>query len=184
LEEIPFKQASFNSPASSDEKAPMPATVEEEEETPPELEFSFSLSDTPGSAGHPLAHTPWMVAVGSQPVGMDLLPPESVLAKGETDANGDIQFDAEQKKAINEAYKKRPGGLWLLSPTGSVRIEVTTESPDWSDEEKLQHALLAANFCSDIPRSGSEHAEELSRIAQDAFELSDHNELYSKLPNK
>jgi type VI secretion system secreted protein VgrG len=184
LEEIPFKQASFNSPASSDEKAPMPATVEEEEETPPELEFSFSLSDTPGSAGHPLAHTPWMVAVGSKPVGMDLLPPEAVLAKGETDANGDIQFDAEQKKAINEAYKKRPGGLWLLSPTGSVRIEVTTESPDWSDEEKLQHALLAANFCSDIPRSGGEHAEELSRIAQDAFELSDANELYSKLPDK
>ncbi|MEJ2694268.1 MAG: type VI secretion system tip protein TssI/VgrG, partial [Candidatus Thiodiazotropha sp.] len=184
LEEIPFKRAAFNRPAGGMEGAERSQGPEDEEETPPELEFAFSLSDTPGSAGHPLAHTPWMVAVGNKPVGMDLLPPESVLAKGETDANGDIQFDAEQKKAINEAYKKRPGGLWLLSPTGSVRIEVTTESPDWSDEEKLQHALLAADFCSDIPGSGSDNAEELSRVAQDAFELSDANELYSKLPDK
>jgi hypothetical protein len=182
LEKIPFSRAAVTHTAIPQEG--YSAQNQDEEEPPPELEFAFCLSDTPDPAGHVLAHVPWMVTTGRKPDGMDLVPPELVLAKGETDANGEIQFDGEQKKAITEAYSKRPEALWLLYPGSCVRIEATTESLDWSDEEKLHHALLAADFCSELPRSGSDNAAELTRVAQDAYELSDAEELYSKLPDK
>jgi len=116
-----------------------------------ELDFSFVLTDVPGSAGHPLAHAPWKLARSQQaPEGLAWIDDGQVIAAGESDQAGRICMDAAQKKALAEAYCRHPNEVWLAYPGHAVKVSVNQEQGDWSPDEKLLQAMSAADFSEDV----------------------------------
>ena len=110
------------------------------------LKFMLRLADTPGLKGHALAHTPWKIAHGAQPDGMDFIDEDKLVAQGKTDASGNIKLSDEEEKKLAAVYASNPDHTWIVYPGHSVRLNVETESPDWNDKEKLFHAMQAADF--------------------------------------
>ncbi|EZP37314.1 type VI secretion system Vgr family protein [Janthinobacterium lividum] len=110
------------------------------------LKFLLRLADTPGLKGHALAHTPWKIAHGAQPDGMDFIDDDKLVAQGKTDASGNIKLSDAEEEKLAAVYASNPDHTWIVYPGHSVRLNVETESPDWSDKEKLFHAMQAADF--------------------------------------
>jgi uncharacterized protein involved in type VI secretion and phage assembly len=110
------------------------------------LKFMLRLADTPGLKGHALAHTPWKITHGAQPDGMDFIDDDKLVAQGKTDASGNIKLSDAEEEKLAAVYASNPDHTWIVYPGHSVRLNVETESPDWTDKEKLFHAMQAADF--------------------------------------
>ncbi|MGX9713662.1 type VI secretion system Vgr family protein [Janthinobacterium lividum] len=110
------------------------------------LKFLLRLADTPGLKGHALAHTPWKITHGAQPDGMDFIDDDKLVAQGKTDASGNIRLSDAEEEKLAAVYASNPDHTWIVYPGHSVRLNVETESPDWTDKEKLFHAMQAADF--------------------------------------
>jgi hypothetical protein len=81
-----------------------------------------------------------------------------VLAEGISDEKGKVILSEEQEKLLGECYFKRPGCLWITYQGQTAQLDVMPESPDWSDEDKLLHALSSLSYADEVQggkRAGS-----------------------------
>ncbi|WP_005032981.1 type VI secretion system Vgr family protein [Holophaga foetida] len=128
----------------------------------PERQFKFdlNLADTSGSNGHPLSFTPWKIAWGPEPDGLAWIDEEHLVTEGETDSEGHIPLSTAQEELLSKTYCANPDRTWLVFPGHVVKIAVAQERDDWSEDEKLLHALSAADFtqdtCSNLYSTGVE----------------------------
>ena len=151
---------------------PLPKLPRSELEKRP-LEFKMRLADTPGPNGHALANTPWKITYGEMPDGLGLIEDKRLIAKGQTDGEGNVMLSSAEEEALAAAYATHPDRTWLVYPGHVVRIDVRTESPDWDAKEKLLHALDAADFSPDLHVSVfGEGAMPQTRYAKEALEVS------------
>lgn len=137
-----------------------------------DLKFKLRLADTPGPNGHPLAHTPWKIACGEMPSGLAFIDEENIVAQGETDATGQLVLTDEEQSKLAKVYCANPERTWLVYPGHAVRLNVETESPEWTEQQKCLHAMNAADFSGDL--HGSQHdpgAAPQSRYAKAAFDV-------------
>jgi type VI secretion system secreted protein VgrG len=112
-----------------------------------ELKFNIVLTDVPGPNGHPLAFTDWKIALSSRPPeGLGLIDETQLVAEGQTDAKGRVVFTPEQEKLVAQAYCQAPSGVWLVHRGQAALLDVVTHRPDWSLQDRLLHALNAADF--------------------------------------
>lgn len=160
---------------------PLPRPPRSELEKRP-LNFKMRLADTPGPNGHALANLPWIIAFGRRPDGMAEVDDKSMVAKGRTDDDGFIALsDAEQEK-LGEVYAANPDTTWLVYPGSTVQLNVETEKSDWDKKAKLLQALNAADFSPELHASRlSEGAPAQVRYAQEAFGLSNSNDIFDKV---
>lgn len=141
-----------------------------------EMDFNLMLTDVPGAGGHPLAHTPWKIARSSHPPeGLAWIPPAQLVASGESDHTGRVVLDGAQKKTVAEAYNRHPNQLWLVYPGQAVQIDMVQEQTSWSLDEKLMHALSAADFSADVHahRHQEGAGDELQQARQNSQSQSD-----------
>ena len=114
------------------------------------LELKMVLADTPGPNGHPLAYTPWVLSIGPEPHGMDLIEPADKLASGETGEDGLIVVSEPQKVAVRDALCDASKTVWLSYPGQAVRVEVLQSQSDWTEDERLFHLLKSQDYCSGV----------------------------------
>ena len=146
-----------------------------------ELAFKLRLADTPGPQGHALGNTPWKIAFGPEPEGMAYIDDEQLLASGTTDDDGHIKLTPEQEKRLAEIYAAYPDHTWVVYPGHTVRLDVVEESPQWSEKEKLFHALNGADFSAGLHNSGrGATARAHARYATEAFKVAESNAVFSK----
>ena len=110
------------------------------------IKFDLRLADTPGKEGHALAYTHWRIATGDAPEGLYTIDEKSLVAEGETDENGKIVLSDDQEKALEQAFRAHVGSIWLVYPGQTALLAGVQESSDWSPEDKMLHALDAADF--------------------------------------
>ena len=148
-----------------------------------ELKFNLALTDVPGPQGHPLAYTPWKIARSrGAPEGLALVEEDQLVASGRTDAEGRIKLDAAQEKEVARAYCQDPNAVWLVHPGHTVRLSVASESPDWTQEDKLRHTLSASDFSDDLHASRyAEGIEDQIRYAKRALDATGESQLPGKL---
>ncbi|MGO4764119.1 type VI secretion system Vgr family protein [Cupriavidus sp. 2KB_3] len=140
---------------------------------PQPLAFRLRLSDAPGPNGHVLAHTPWTIVYGPRPESLDIGAGRTVVAQGTSDADGHVQLTEDDQTRLSEAYCTHPMQTWLVYPGHVVRINVEFESEDWTDEDRLLHALNAEDFSPDLlsVREAPENSQP-TQTAQAQFETS------------
>ncbi|KQQ39235.1 hypothetical protein ASF61_22260 [Duganella sp. Leaf126] len=146
-----------------------------------EMAFKLRLADTPGPNGHPLSNTPWKIAIGAMPDGMAYVDDKQLLASGKTDDDGNIKLTADQEKQLAVAYAGHPDSTWIVYPGHVARLRVAEESPDWTEKEKLFHALHAADFSAGLHGTLFDDAAlSHASYAKTAFEVSDPMAIFSK----
>lgn len=146
------------------------------------LKFKLRLADTPGPHGHPLAHTPWKIASGEMPFGLAFIDEESIVAQGETDADGNLVLTDQEQSKVAKAYCANPERTWLVYPGHTVRLNVETESADWSEQEKLLQAMNAADFSGGLHSSQHDPgAAPQARYAKAAFDVSASKNVFPKV---
>ena len=146
------------------------------------LQFRLRLVDTPGSAGHPIANTPWKIAYGVRPEGLALVDDEKLVAQGVSDADGTIQLSVDEEARLAEVYCAHPDRTWIVYPGHVVSLQVQHESPEWNDKEKLLQALNAGDFSLELHRSHFEDgAAEESRYALEALAVETRNRIFPKI---
>lgn len=158
---------------------PLPPLPRAPSPTPRELKFRLVLTDTPGS-GHGLGNTAWKIARGPQPEGLAWVEDKRLVLQGVSNENGEVELTDEEQKTLATAYSADPSRLWLVYPANVVRIEVTEESDDWDDNDRLLVALDAADFSAD--RHGTRHADGApAQIAhaQDKYEATESSEVFA-----
>ena len=107
---------------------------------------------------------------------------KQIVTSGETDAEGRVVFDAEQQKTVAQAYCQNPGRTWLMYPGHSVQINLATEDPSWTKDQKLLHAMSAADFSADVhPHRTSDGLNDEIRHARKTLDSSSDADLISKL---
>lgn len=146
------------------------------------MSFKLRLADTPGPNGHPLAETPWKIAVGAQPDGLGDVDEKKLVAQGKTDADGNIKLTATEEEKLSDMYARYPDSTWVVYPGHVVKLNVETEAPDWDSQKKMLQALNAADFSPALHHSRlGDGAQEQLRYAKQAYELIESAELYSKI---
>jgi hypothetical protein len=80
------------------------------------LNLNIMLADVPEPGGHPLAFTPWKIAIGEKPEGMALIDQENLLAEGQTDKDGSLNIPLAAQANIQTAVCVAHKAVWLLYP--------------------------------------------------------------------
>jgi hypothetical protein len=140
------------------------------------------LADTPGPNGHALANTPWKIAYGEMPDGLNFVDDEKLIAKGLTDVEGHISLTGTEEANLASAYAQHPDHTWLVYPGHVVRLDVQTESPEWDEKQKLLHALNASDFSPDLHASiFGDGAFSQTRYAKEAFDALASSNIFPKV---
>jgi uncharacterized protein involved in type VI secretion and phage assembly/uncharacterized protein (DUF2345 family) len=146
------------------------------------LQFKMRLADTPGPNGHALANTPWKIAYGGMPDGLNFVEDGKLIARGLTDAEGNISLTGDEENNLAAAYAQHPDHTWLIYPGHVVRLDVKTASPEWDEKQKLLHALNAADFSPDLHASiFSDGAFSQTRYAKEAFDAVASSSIFPKV---
>ena len=149
---------------------------------PRPLKFNLQLADTPGTAAHVLANTPWVISFGKRPEGMAFVNQEYVVAQGKTDMMGKILLTEGEEKKLAEIYAANPDHTFIAYPGHVTKLNVTTEAPDWDEQTKLLQALNAADFSADLHDSRlAEAVRGQSRYAKDALEAGRSSDIFKKI---
>jgi type VI secretion system secreted protein VgrG len=113
------------------------------------------LVDIPGPNATPLSGVPWKIVRPRVLVDFlaGIIDPDDVLVEGVSNEEGKITLTDEQEKLLGEHHFKSPGCLWIAYSGQFAQLNITPESPDWRDEEKLMHALAGLGY-SDAPQQG------------------------------
>ncbi|MNR31846.1 hypothetical protein D3C85_1493860 [compost metagenome] len=69
-----------------------------------------------------------------------------MVAEGKTDEEGKLVLSDDQEKALEQAYRTHPSAIWLVYPGQTVLLTGVQESDDWNAEDRMLHALDAADF--------------------------------------
>lgn len=150
---------------------------------PLDLRFNIRLTDRPGKEGLPLAGAVWRIVRMQQPTWKKLgrVPPEDLIAKGESDAQGLVNLTDSDQKKLSLEYAKHPKMLWLVYPGQCVALQVHVER-NWSEEQKQALAIASMDF-STKPHSNLEHADARhdKESAMEDWALPDASALYNKL---
>lgn len=146
------------------------------------LQFKMRLADTPGPNGHALANTPWKIAYGEMPEGLSFVDEKKLIAKGLTDAEGNIILTMAEEEELAAAYARNPDRTWIIYPGHVARVDVQTESAEWDDKKKLFHALHAADFSPDLHASiFGDGVSPQTRYAKEAFEAAASSGIFPKV---
>ncbi|MCX7207289.1 MAG: DUF2345 domain-containing protein, partial [Proteobacteria bacterium] len=145
------------------------------------MAFNLRLADTPGPQGHVLAFAPWKIAVGDKPDGMALVHADQLLTEGVSDEAGKVLLSTDQEETLSKAYCANPSKLWLLYPGHIVNINIEEVDENWSDEDKLMHALNAADFSQQLhPFKEATGAMDHRKYAKDAFSIKKSTDIYDQ----
>jgi uncharacterized protein (DUF2345 family) len=143
---------------------------------PKPLKFKIRLQDLPGPESAALAHTSWEIlrlAGGSTK--------DRVIAKGETDANGNVNLTAMQEKKLAVAYARNPNDIWISYPGQVRRLDVTTAQEDWSEADKAVQALAAMDYADLPPAFGSGEARDAASLAIQDFSVTSVKKLFGQI---
>jgi type VI secretion system secreted protein VgrG len=147
-----------------------------------DLKFKLRLAATPGPNGHALTATPWKIAYGRVPDGLMFVDDTRLVAQGMSDAKGNIALTADQEAKLAEIYCMHPDHTWLVYPGHTVRVNIATESAEWSEKDKLLHALSAADFSPDLHNTiFGDGALPQSRYAKEVFETAATKVIFQKI---
>ena len=78
---------------------------------------------------------------------------KDITLQGRSDDQGKIKLSADENKTLAKAYCANPSKLWLMYPGHAAQLNVQEEQGDWSPQDKLMHALNAADFSELLHRS-------------------------------
>jgi uncharacterized protein (DUF2345 family) len=146
------------------------------------LQFKMRLADTPGPNGHPLANTPWKIAYGEMPDGLNLIDEKKLIAQGLTDAEGKVKLTKAEEDSLAKTYAQHPDRTWIVYPGHVARVDVHTESAEWDDKKKLLHALHAADFSPDLHASVlGDGVQPQTLYAKEAFEAAASSSIFPKV---
>ncbi|MDR7049121.1 type VI secretion system VgrG family protein [Duganella sp. 3397] len=147
-----------------------------------DMAFNLRLADTPGPNGHALSNTPWKIAFGAMPDGMAYVEEKQLLASGLTDDEGNIKLTPDQEKQLAKTYAGNPDSTWIVYPGHVVRLRVADESPDWTEKEKLFHALNSADFSTALHGTIFDDAAlSHTSYAKTAFDVLDPKTIFAKI---
>ena len=123
--------------------------------------FDLRLSDTAGPNGAPKPNVSWRVVVASSSTAARVALEE--VFKGTTNAQGKLDLTADQMTKLREIHDQHPGRVWLTW-RGKVRqLRLTAEQADWSDGQRLTHALDAYGYTNVPGTSGSDLSDDFTR---------------------
>jgi len=146
------------------------------------LQFKLRLADTPGPNGHALANTPWKLAYGEMPDGLNFVDEKKLIAEGLTDTQGKIKLTKAEEENLAAAYAKHPDHTWIVYPGHVARLDVHTESAEWDEKKKLLHALDAADFSPDLHASIlNDGVAPQTHYAKEAFEAAASSTIFPKV---
>jgi type VI secretion system secreted protein VgrG len=146
------------------------------------IKFDLRLADVPGLSGHMLANTSWKLTKGNEPLGLGMVDDTALIAEGQSDAAGAIKLTAAQEKALAKAWAAHPDHVWLVYPGQAVRLDVVNAKLEWSEEEKLLHALNAADFADQKFAARGEPGEPgITRYAKEALEVKEPAAIFNKI---
>jgi len=129
---------------------------------PTKRKFDLMLTATPGKNGTPLSNLDWRI------VRLGASQRDRVIVQGRTDDQGKLALTSMQELRLSVAVAKWPSDLTLLAPGVQRKLDLYSEQPDWTDQQKNLHALAALDF-SDRPAhalDSDERVAELRRAAQ------------------
>lgn len=95
------------------------------------LPLTVRLTDVPDASGFPLAYTPWSIVAVAPGAGDDALTDAAPIASGETDADGVLALDGEQRHALAQARCARQA-LWLRYPGQRQALDLQFQTPHGS----------------------------------------------------
>ena len=123
--------------------------------------FDLRLSDTAGPNGAPKPNVPWRIVVASGPTAARVA--LEAVFKGTTNAQGKVDLTADQMTQLREIHDQHPGRVWLAW-RGKVRqLRLTAEQADWSDGQRLTHALDAYGYTNVPGTTGSDLSDDFTR---------------------
>ena len=123
--------------------------------------FDLRLSDTAGPNGAPKPNVPWRIVVASNSTAARVA--LEAVFKGTTNAQGKVDLTADQMTQLREIHDQHPGRVWLAW-RGKVRqLRLTAEQADWSDGQRLTHALDAYGYTNVPGTTGSALSDDFTR---------------------
>lgn len=122
------------------------------QEAPPcTANIPLRLADSPGPHGHPLASSPWKIAVGEKPEGLAYVDEEMLLAQGETDSMGRIALLKHESDRISALACEGLTPVWFVYPGYTGQISGVRRSKYLSDNEDLLHRLMLEGYFYELP---------------------------------
>ena len=68
------------------------------------------------------------------------------ILSGTSDTQGKINLSADEEKQLKQAYDQTPNRLWMVYESQVREFVIAKESEDWTNAQKLNHALDAMGY--------------------------------------
>jgi type VI secretion system secreted protein VgrG len=144
------------------------------------VKFNMHLRDVPGPHGEPLSDTAWRIVQASDE--SSALVTEETILSGTSDANGMVNLSDDQDQLLHQHYNNHPDGIWLIFDSRPHKVVLNREREDWTDREKLYHALDAMGYANDHDSVGSASVDDFhARLARADLKKNSPSEILKKL---
>ena len=144
------------------------------------MKFDLRLQDIPGPSGLPLSETDWRI-VRARDESLATLSDETVLS-GRSDTQGRMQLSSADEKLLHETYNAHPNNLWIVADSQVHAVVLSKEKEDWTDQQKLHHALDAMGYAHDLDIVGTAPVDDFhSKLARVDLKKNSPTDIFNKL---
>ena len=138
--------------------------IEPRKPVPVPVKFNLVLTHLPGPQGFPLPDVEWRIVEAGDAVAA--LHQAKAMFKGKSNKEGKIVLDAGQEKELKEAWDRFPYNIWVVYANQVRHLVLSQEDENWSDQEKLEHALDAMGFTDQLWQTADGDMDETGRLQQ------------------
>ncbi|AWH87255.1 DUF2345 domain-containing protein [Limnobaculum parvum] len=145
-----------------------------------DIKLNLKLSDIPGTSGIAMSGQFWSIVQAKDEMGA--LVQRNYILSGKSNDEGNISLTDEENKTFNQAYKKSPNQLWLVSKGRATAMRFKQVSENWDEGEKLRQSLDAMGYTSGLNSThGKDNIDDVIDVVKTEQSGSDGTQLFNRL---